>query len=509
MNEQDENTGYSSKGQVLAFVSAKGGTGKTVLVASFAHLLMKSGKRFVTIDGDFSTSGLSHYLLGGFVKSREFTKENCLADSASNENAQKVCPLDVRRDDGLYRIILSSSQFRLGGAADERFLNWLAEGSSTSTMRTNEYISFLSELCDRLRNEFDYVILDTRGGYDFTTATAAAVADGYVIIVEADASSVDQVEGFKKRMDRFVQRKTSKNAEARKRLNGVLKGFIINKAIFSLDDSVFPEKLARLYGVETFGVIPADLDTIKAYQTRQIPTEKFPSSSFAYRSLIAFEQLMAPEVNWGPDELTHFNEHRHRIKTAWEARRRIDSVKSVIPYVHMFVLFIAVVFYFWYRTSNSSIALHGFFGTLTAYVMGSLVVPVFSGFTAVFSRQGTSSPPDSRTRFRNKIIQIFVASVVALTGGWLAGSTFVDLPKTLTKERDSLREQAAKNAESMSKQTEEIQTLTQKTVRLYSELEEAQKKLQSMEKLLKERASGSDQSSGDQSTNERTKASKD
>ena len=49
------NTDKKPAGRIIAFVSAKGGTGKTVLSATTAYLLIKAGKKVVTIDSDFST----------------------------------------------------------------------------------------------------------------------------------------------------------------------------------------------------------------------------------------------------------------------------------------------------------------------------------------------------------------------------------------------------------------------------------------------------------------------
>jgi len=364
-----------SAGQVLAFVSAKGGTGKTILAATASYLLLKAGRRVVTIDADFSTRGLSLYLLGSILQSRELTMrvENCLADALFEKTPiSEISPREVRREGLSYQLIVSNRDLWRAGVPDERFLGAPSVGTPESIPLASEYYKFLKELCDRLRQEFDYVIVDTRGGYDFTSAAPAVVADGYVIVLEADAISMDQIRGFKKKIEEYADTLGAPSA---------LKGFIINKAISSVDDKVFPEALLRLYEAKTFGTIPADRDAIRAYQSKEIPTEKAPDSDFACYSLEAIENLISPSLNWNKQGAAAFEKLGSHIRTMWAARNRADQALRYAPFVNFSVVAIAILFYYLYRYQIFGRALMMFYIALSALVLSSVAGSLIKIFT--------------------------------------------------------------------------------------------------------------------------------
>src|SRR5438067_2196409 len=50
--------------EVMAFVSGKGGTGKTSLISALGYALTNSGHRVLMIDADRATDGFSLFILG-------------------------------------------------------------------------------------------------------------------------------------------------------------------------------------------------------------------------------------------------------------------------------------------------------------------------------------------------------------------------------------------------------------------------------------------------------------
>jgi septum site-determining protein MinD len=267
-------------GTVIAFVSPKGGTGKTVIAATTAYLLCKAGKRTVAIDSDFSTRGLSLYLLGSTddVDPRD---ENCLAEIILREiPVGRVEPRRIMRE-GLIQenplhLILSNQNLWRGGRPDKDF---------TAGAVPVEYFQRFRDLCSWLRQKYDYVIIDSRGGYDLFSAVPAIVADRYIVVMEADKVSIDQVFGFQRSIAEFARETeiTPRNS-----------GFIINKATFAPDDDTVPHGLQSLFDVRTIGVIPADNDCIRAYTNKELPSEKYPYSDFAYYAVNAIDRMINP-----------------------------------------------------------------------------------------------------------------------------------------------------------------------------------------------------------------------
>jgi|KBSMisStandDraft_5_1062788.scaffolds.fasta_scaffold41313_1 cellulose biosynthesis protein BcsQ len=421
----DDNSSQVSKaskplGQVLCFVSAKGGTGKTVLSAVTAYTLLQSGMRVVTIDTDFSTRGLSLFLLGSVLDSYELQiqSKHCLADSILEEiSVDDVTPLTIVRGSIEYNVVISNKDVWRGGVPDERFLGgspWPTERNASPT----EYFKYLRQLCERLRKDYDYVIIDTRGGYDFTSAAPATIADGYVVIVEADRVSIEQVSGFKKKIDEYA----SSSEHFSDIRPAVLKGFIVNKALFSVDDNVFPEALAREYNSKTFGVIPADRDVIRAYQKKDIPQEKFPDSDFSYFSLQTTERLISPEYNWPTGNADRFYKFFSRIRSQWTARKRTEFFQQALTPILLIVFAVSsAIFYLFFKRNFAGYSLPAFYVASALFVLLAAIGAMFS--TLSFMRQKQATP------FRRKLVAVVFG--VLLFG--LFYLTAIDVPRTFSQ----------------------------------------------------------------------------
>src|SRR5262249_40476530 len=204
------------------FVSPKGGTGKTVISATAAFLLSKTGKSVISIDADFSTRGLTLYLLGSVLSAGlEVQDENCLAEMDLNKRPfSALVPRHVLRDGVDIELVLSNQNLWRGGVPDEEFLANVARTSSPEYISREQYLTYYKELCHLLRTKYDYVIVDARGGYDFTSAIPGVTADRYIIVMEPDKVSVEQVRGFQEAIDKFAQTA---------HLKAKFGGFLINK----------------------------------------------------------------------------------------------------------------------------------------------------------------------------------------------------------------------------------------------------------------------------------------
>jgi|GEM_PF-2167271 len=324
---------FSRRGAVIAFVSPKGGTGKTVISATAAYLLAKAGKKVIAIDADFSTRGLSLYLLGS-VHDIDVQDENCLAEIVlKNISTSEIEPRHIMRGPAQINLILSNQDLWRGGRPDGDF--------TSAGVSIDNYLERFRELCDVFRQQYDYVIIDTRGGYDFSSAIPAIIADRYVIVLEADKVSVDQVQGFQKAISEFA---------SKHRVNAKFSGFIVNKVTFPPGNTTFSEGLKGLFGGRTIGVIPADYDCIRAYQMKEIPNEKYLFSDFAYYAFRTIDQLVAPEVNWSEDTRVTWDKLHRQVQSEWSGRvwlRRLQDL-SVLGQAALVLLMLIVGGFFLY-----------------------------------------------------------------------------------------------------------------------------------------------------------------
>src|SRR5262249_52279067 len=144
--------------------------------------------------------------------------------------------------------------------------------------QASSFFVYMRDLLSHFRSQYDYVLIDTRGGFDYTSAAPGALADAYVVVLEADEISVAQVFGLKSGVEDVAEK------------NGVepsLGGFIVNKATFAGDSgesAVFANSLTSLYGGSYFGTIPLDAEAVRAYQVRDLPIVLRPDSDFAFNS---------------------------------------------------------------------------------------------------------------------------------------------------------------------------------------------------------------------------------
>lgn len=331
--------GGAKSGRVLVFVSAKGGTGKTIVATSTAYLLAKAGKKVIAIDGDFSTRGLSLYLLGSVIDSLdagiEVRDNNSLAEGVLKEiPVEDMTPVPIRREGIAVDLITSNAALWRGGVPDEAFL--VPTNEQTDFDRVRAYASFLGKLCERFRKEYDYIIIDTRGGYDYSSAVPASLSDGYIMVLEADMISIEQVEGFMKAIQSF--------SESQSRNVG-LSGFIVNKALFPIDDKVFSEELARRFHGKTFGTIPFDIFAPKAYQIKAIPLALYPDSDFSYRCSRTIENLVAPSVNWESRGIADFQKTMEEIRVGWLAKQRVNRALTFVSHVSVPLLIAALALF--------------------------------------------------------------------------------------------------------------------------------------------------------------------
>lgn len=354
--------------QVYAFVSGKGGSGKTILSATACYLLARSGVRVLAVDTDFSTRGLSLFMLGGTsAPTRIINPQNTVADAFLGKMPiDSIVPATVVRDGTTYDVLFANSDLFRSGVPDEKILNTGIDASVSAL----SYAMFLKAVCQRFSTDYDYIIIDTRGGFDFTSGVPAVLSHQYIIVTEADRLSYDQLYGLRQRIGSFAN-SIVELPEPR------LGGFIVNKALFKPEQkSDLDDQFMYMHGAHVLGVIPSDPDAIRAYQNKNIPAERIPDSDFAHYSKDALAALFVPEINFERASARHFKEMSAELDGRWAARRAVARLIARWPAVQLCVTLVFLVSYFAYEQGVASL-LKVSYAALVGVVVVAAVVASF------------------------------------------------------------------------------------------------------------------------------------
>lgn len=327
------------RGRVLCFTSAKGGSGKTVFAVCAAYALLRAGKRVLCIDTDFSTRGLSLFLLGSTTEGRgELPASSCLADALlASLPPESLRPLTIVHETVEFSVLVTNRNLFQGGVPEERLLGAAEVQGAHGPSPLSSYASYLRRVCEVMREVYDYIVIDTRGGFDVTSVVPAVISDGYCIVLEADAISVQQVHGLKTKIDEYTTV-----------LEGIhhLEGFIVNKALYAPEDQGFVETVARLYGGRALGTVPADRLAIRAYQRKLVPLDVAPQSDFAHYTYAAISNLIGQDLaRWSKTESQAFSDLGRSIRRLWRIRTTFEGASRIARHVALGTLVLASLAY--------------------------------------------------------------------------------------------------------------------------------------------------------------------
>ena len=295
----------STTTEVIVFSSGKGGTGKTSLISALGYALSYSGHKVLLIDADRATDGLSLFVLGphGMNQLGDYKPENTFLGILEHfERTQQVDvqPRIVHRlgsndHDLSYNAIISGQGLygdRASGGEPEAVgaESWNRQFERTTFRRA------VSELFRELRerHEYDYVLVDSRGGFSFESTDVAAAADSFVLVTEATYTNFYQDRNLVNRINTSAAELDTKS---------LLRGIIVNKSTEPPEMS-FRQELTKEFGVrleDTFAVA-WDAEAAAAYKTQKAIYRTAPACRFAYDSLQAFHQILKVVTAQWPDE---------------------------------------------------------------------------------------------------------------------------------------------------------------------------------------------------------------
>jgi septum site-determining protein MinD len=146
---------------VITITSGKGGVGKTTATANLSAGLAMQGKRVVAIDADI---GL--------------------------RNLDVVLGLENRIVYDLVHVVEGSCRLRQAMIKDKRLEGLYLIPAAQSRDKTAVSPQDMIEVCEQLRPDFDFILIDSPAGIEQGFKNALAPADGVVIITTPEVSAV-------------------------------------------------------------------------------------------------------------------------------------------------------------------------------------------------------------------------------------------------------------------------------------------------------------------------------
>ncbi len=204
-------------GEVIVITSGKGGVGKTTTSANLGAALALCGKKVVLVDTDIGLRNLD------VVMGLENRIVYDIVDVVEEKCKLRQALIKDKRFEDLY--LLPAAQTRDKSAVNEEQMR---------------------ELTDRLKEEFDYIVVDCPAGIEQGFKNAIAGADRAIVVSTAEISSIRDAD----RIIGLLEAAEIKNPELvinRLRPNMVKRGEMMDV-----------EDIVDLLSIELIGVIPDD-----------------------------------------------------------------------------------------------------------------------------------------------------------------------------------------------------------------------------------------------------------
>ena len=203
--------------QVLTITSGKGGVGKTTVTANLASALAMLGKRVTAIDADIGLRNLD------VVMGLENRIVYDLVDVVEGRCRLRQAMIKDKRQPELYLIPAAQTRDKNAVSPSDMVL-----------------------ICDQLREEMDYIIIDSPAGIERGFRNAVAPADKVLIVTNPEVSAVRDA-------DRIIGLiEAEEKGPGRLILNRVKPAMVSRGDMLSVDD------VLDILAVALLGVIPED-----------------------------------------------------------------------------------------------------------------------------------------------------------------------------------------------------------------------------------------------------------
>ena len=248
--------------KIICMASAKGGSGKTVLTATFAAFLSNLGKRVLMIDTDAATNGLTLLYL------KEVLLQSEIAIAAGR------VPKGVYEGDG----ILSPEIVSLPTGAD--IIPATYAFTNPEHVSLDVFVASLDRTIALARKQYDYIFLDAQAGADEFAQIAMSRhrSDEVVIVSEYDPLSAAGVE----------------------RLKGLLREDLTYVRTWVLLNKVLPEfvqSFSDFMEVAKYASpIPWDADVVRAYARRRLALDLERGNEFTLAIVQTLRSILGDDI---------------------------------------------------------------------------------------------------------------------------------------------------------------------------------------------------------------------
>jgi septum site-determining protein MinD len=204
-------------GKVVTITSGKGGVGKTTITANIATALAMLGKKVVAIDADIGLRNLD------VVMGLENRIVYDLVDVIEGRCRLRQAMIKDKRQPDLYLIPAAQTRDKMAVSPSDMIL-----------------------VCDELRQEMDYIIIDSPAGIERGFRNAIAPADEVLIVTNPEVSAVRDA-------DRIIGLlESEEKGPGRLILNRLKPEMVARGDMLSIDD------VLDILAIDLIGVIPED-----------------------------------------------------------------------------------------------------------------------------------------------------------------------------------------------------------------------------------------------------------
>src|SRR5512141_299437 len=203
--------------QVITVSSGKGGVGKTTTVANIAVALALLGKKVVCIDGDI---GL--------------------------RNLDVVMGLENRIVYDLVDVVEGRCRLRQAMIRDKRVPELYLIPAAQTRDKSAVSPSDMVRLCEELRSDFDWILIDCPAGIERGFRNALAPADIVLVVTNPEVSAVRDADRIIGLVD------AEEKGPARLLINR------LNPNMVKRGDMLSPDDVLELLAIELIGIIPED-----------------------------------------------------------------------------------------------------------------------------------------------------------------------------------------------------------------------------------------------------------
>ncbi len=222
--------------QVITVSSGKGGVGKTTAVANIAVALAATGSKVVCVDGDI---GL--------------------------RNLDVVMGLENRIVYDIVDVIEGRCKLRQAMIRDKHLPELYLIPAAQTRDKNAVSPSDMVRLCNDLRPDVDYVLIDSPAGIERGFRNAIAAADRVLVVTNPEVSAVrdaDRVIGL---------------LEAEEKHAPALVINRLNASLVKQHDMLSADDVLDLLGISLIGVVPED-ETVIVGSNRGVPVAQDPKS---------------------------------------------------------------------------------------------------------------------------------------------------------------------------------------------------------------------------------------